>query len=147
MLLISPAIAQRSAISEPCSRFRAQLRRLALLLLPVDPERKNATRLFDFAASRFGNSLTPPVTGPPLILQVTFFALARSYLNYGGQIEQTAQERPRTVVRGHELRTVPSLSRSRTRSGASRCGARRNSASVTTSYRSKASARIGGWMP
>src|SRR5207302_2036870 len=40
--------ARRLVISERCSRFRAQLRRLALLPRPVDPERKNAVRLFDF---------------------------------------------------------------------------------------------------
>jgi hypothetical protein len=39
-------------ISERCSRFHAQLRRLALLLLPrpVDPEARRAVRPVQFAA-------------------------------------------------------------------------------------------------
>src|SRR5437870_13038210 len=48
MLRIFRLTARRLVISERCSRFRAQLRRLALLPRPVDPERKNAVRLFDF---------------------------------------------------------------------------------------------------
>ena len=52
MLRIFRLTARRLVISERCSRLHAQLRRLALLLLPrpVDPEARRAVRAVQFAA-------------------------------------------------------------------------------------------------